>query len=484
MQLSFFLLVNILTLRSYAVMPQKISSFVSEKLKAEKTTDVVVYLNEKAELQRATLIDNRKKRLQYVHRQLVKTAMQSQRELIKKLDKEKAAYRSFYIENAVVVYDANEKLIEQISDIANVKMLSPNIKSQLRLPKENSLSKKLADDGIGEHLRSIGVDKVWNQLSVKGRGIVIAGQDTGYDWKHPALKKTYRGFVSGKVDHDYNWHDAIHSRGGRCGANSTQPCDDGNHGTHTMGTMVGDAGKRNRIGVAPEAQWIGCRNMDRGDGTVATYLECFEFFMAPYPRGGNPRADGRPELAPHIINNSWSCPRSEGCTGGEFLETVRALKMAGIFVVVSAGNEGRRCSSVQNAPGTYAGDVFSVGAYSSFQRRIAGFSSRGPSRFDGRLAPNITAPGVSIRSSIPGGGYGRLSGTSMAGPHVAGVVALLWSAHPELIGEVDRSIEILQRTAKPKTSRQNCGSYKGSKIPNAVYGYGLINIWSAIQSLR
>ncbi len=168
------------------------------------------------------------------------------------------------------------------------------------------------------------------------------GQDTGYQWDHPALRQQYRGWDGSTANHDYHWHDAIHTTGSNCLPDSKEPCDDDGHGTHTMGTIVGDDGGVNQIGVAPGARWIGCRNMNKGVGTPATYIECFEFFLAPYPVGGN-ASQGQPSMAPHIINNSWSCPLDEGCdeTHIALLEqTVGSREAAGIMVVASAGNGG------------------------------------------------------------------------------------------------------------------------------------------------
>src|SRR5690606_25802684 len=135
-------------------------------------------------------------------------------------------------------------------------------------------------------IKNIKADSVW-QLGFQGQGIVIGGQDTGYDWDVSPLISKYRGWQEDTVIHSYNWHDAIHERSpmneddnNPCGFDSLEPCDDHNHGTHTMGIMVG-SDDFNSIGVAPDAQWIGCRNMDRGDGQPSTYLECFEWFLAP-----------------------------------------------------------------------------------------------------------------------------------------------------------------------------------------------------------
>src|SRR6476646_7675084 len=81
--------------------------------------------------------------------------------------------------------------------------------------------------------------------------------------------------------------------------------DDFFHGSHTTGTAIGDDGAGNQIGMAPGAKWIGCRNMDVGNGTPARYIECMEFFLAPYPIGGG---QGDPTKAPDITINSWGCP--------------------------------------------------------------------------------------------------------------------------------------------------------------------------------
>jgi serine protease AprX len=124
---------------------------------------------------------------------------------------------------------------------------------------------------------------------LSGQGVVVGGQDTGYQWDHPAIKSQYRGWDGVEADHAYSWHDAIHEDLGsldlnHCGFDSPVPCDDHGHGTHTMGTIVGGADNvGTQIGVAPGARWIGCRNMENGWGTPATYSECYEWFMAPYP---------------------------------------------------------------------------------------------------------------------------------------------------------------------------------------------------------
>jgi serine protease AprX len=314
---------------------------------------------------------------------------------------------------------------------------------------------------------------------------VVGGQDTGYQWNHPALINAYRGWNGATADHNYNWHDAIHENnpntlpGNPCGFDSLVPCDDNGHGTHTMGTMIGDDGGSNQIGMAPGAQWISCRNMEEGWGTPATYTECYQWFIAPTDLNGeNPDST----KAPHVINNSWGCPVSEGCvTPDILLAVVQNVRAAGILTAHSAGNSGSSCSTV-NTPAAIYDESFTVGSTTSTDA-ISSFSSRGPVTIDGsgRLKPDITAPGSSIRSSRPTNTYGISSGTSMAGPHVAGLVALLISANPALAGQVDALEQIITSTAVPLTTTQNCGDVPGDQIPNNTFGWGRIDALAAVE---
>jgi subtilisin family serine protease len=277
------------------------------------------------------------------------------------------------------------------------------------------------------------------------------------------------------ANHDYNWHDSIHSGGGVCGANSTQPCDDNGHGTHTAGTAVGWDGGTNQIGVAPGAKWIGCRNMDQGNGTPATYIECYEFFLAPYPVGGTP-AQGNPALAPDVVVNSW------GCNPDSLLAAVQANRAAGIFHEHSAGNSGPGCSTV-NDPSAIYDEVFSVGALTTGSDSLASFSSRGPVTVDGsgRVKPDIAAPGTSTRSAYRTNdtAYTSLSGTSMAGPHVAGAAALVISARPAMRGKVDLIEQVLSDSAF-RLSTSSCSSMAGV-YPNNLFGYGRLDAQAAVS---
>jgi subtilisin family serine protease len=324
-------------------------------------------------------------------------------------------------------------------------------------------------------------------MGFTGQGIVIGNEDTGMRWTHNAIKPHYRGWNGVTADHNYNWHDSIHdSVNNPCGNDSPFPCDDSAHGTHTTGSTCGDDGMGNQIGVAPGAKWIGCRNMDQGNGTPARYTECFQFFIAPTDLNGqNPN----PALRPHVINNSWICPTSEGCTTGDELRMiVENTQAAGIFVEASAGNSGSNCSTVDAPPAIYEAS-FSTGAI-DITNTLAIFSSRGPVTLDGsnRLKPNISAPGVNVRSSVNTSdtSYSNFSGTSMAGPHVVGTVALLWSARPQLQRDIATTKMILQNTANPNVTLvqpQTCGGIPNTTIPNNSFGYGRVDALAAILSV-
>ncbi len=239
---------------------------------------------------------------------------------------------------------------------------------------------------------------------------------------------------------------------------------------------VGSDGSANQIGVAPGARWIGCRNMDQGWGTPASYLECLEFFLAPYPVGGTP-AQGDPARAPDVTNNSWTCPPEEGCSWETLQAAIEAQRAAGILTVVAAGNSGPSCSTVQDPPAIYDA-AFSVGATDAGDN-IASYSSLGPVAVDGsgRLKPDISAPGDDVRSSSPGGGYASASGTSLAAPHVAGAVALIWSASPTLRGRLDATEWALAHTSAARFSTQ-CGDPAGT-VPNNVFGWGRLDAAAA-----
>jgi len=464
-----------------AAPPAKVAPHVWEATAGGDEAEFLVVLAEQADLSAAAALRTREVRLRYVYDVLRETALCSQASLRAELDEAGVDYRSFYIINMLVV-KGDRALVTRLAARPEVARIAANPRVRQSLPPPLTQGWGQADVEWG--VERVNADDVW-ALGYTGQGVVVAGQDTGYDWDHPALVNQYRGYNGITATHDYNWHDAIHTNAhgyNPCGVDSPEPCDDNSHGTHTMGTIVGDDGGSNQIGVAPGARWIGCRNMDNGYGTPATYIECFQFFLAPYHIGGDPSTDGVPSLAPHVINNSWTCPSSEGCDPDTLQDIVETVRAAGIVVVASAGNSGSACSTVRDPPPIYDA-AFSVGATDSGDN-VAGFSGRGPVDGSGLLKPDVAAPGVGVRSSLPGGGYGLKSGTSMAGPHVVGMMALLWSAAPVLTGDVDGTEWVITQTARPHTTTQGCGGDGPDDVPNNVYGWGIVDALAAVESVR
>jgi len=448
-------------------------------------SEFVVFLSEQADLSGASQLQTKQEKGEFVYQQLIAAARRSQGPIIQYLMDQGIEYRSFWVANMIWVQGNGDVLrtlarrndIERIFANPHVKLADPYI-----VPGEIQLNSVEAPEW---NIAKIRAPEVWLQ-GYRGQGITIGGQDTGYDWEHPALINQYRGWDGATADHNYNWHDAIHtSSGNPCGNDAQEPCDDHHigHGTHTMGIMVGEeADLSNQVGVAPGAKWIGCRNMDQGVGSPATYAECYQWFIAPTDLMGlNPD----PSKAPDVINNSWSCPESENCIDPlVLLPVVEAVHAAGILTVHSAGNNGPTCSSI-NTPAAIYEASFTVGNTNG-DDQIVFSSSRGPVTIDysGRIKPDVSAPGTSIRSSFPRGGYGTLSGTSMAAPHVAGLAALLFSAEPDLIGQVDQVERLIASSGQPVTSNSQCGGIPDTVYPNNSSGWGRVDALNTLLHAR
>jgi serine protease AprX len=457
---------------------------------AKGETEFLIFLAEQADVSGAANLPTRIEKGRYVLERLNEVAQRTQPGVIAALKKLGAEYRAFRVANMIWAR-GSQQVIRSIAERADVARLyaNPQVKLDVLATPAFSIESdpvaiSTAPRAIEWNITKVNAPQVWAE-GFTGQGVVIAGQDTGYEWNHPALKNQYRGWDGSVADHNYNWHDAIHyNSGSACLGDSTEPCDVYGHGTHTMGTMVGNDGLSNQIGMAPGAKWIGCRNMDNyGNGTPASYTECFDWFLAPYPVGGVP-SQGDPTKAPDVINNSWICTSGEGCSWDTLLTIVNNVRAAGIVVVAAASNAGSGCSSITEPPALYDAS-FSVGATNKSDI-IASFSSRGPITIDGsnRMKPDISAPGMNIRSCTPGPGYGISQGTSMAAPHVAGLVGLLISAEPVVRGQVDEIETLIERTAVPHTTTQNCGGVPGTNIPNNTYGWGLIDALAAYHGLH
>lgn len=427
--------------------------------------NLFVILKDQADLSSASELSDPSARRTQVFNVLTKEAETSQAELRKTLNLLHVEYQPYYLVNALEINGGplmrlwlqSRPEVDLILDSPHLRPLPqsiPEAKGEDRPPQE-----------VPWNLTLIGADQVWTEFHVTGEGVVIGNSDTGVDGTHRELSAQYRGTVEGN---DYNWFDPWNG--------TTAPVDSAGHGTHTTGTILGKS-----TGVAPGVQWIGCVNLARNLGNPGYYLDCMQFMLAPFPEDGDPFHDGKPERGAQILNNSWGCPEIEGCDADVFLPAVKALRTAGIFVEASAGNSGYTgCGSVRDPIAIYQ-EVFTTGAIDS-NGQLTSFSSVGPVIVDGsqRIKPDLVAPGAGILSTFPGGTYSSADGTSMAGPHTVGVVALMWSANPALIGDIDLTEQILQDTATPyQGAVASCSD--PAQIPNASTGYGILNAYAAVK---
>ena len=439
----------------------KIETAVQKTFASNETTDFWVMFRDSADLSRATAITDWNARGAAVVDALRQTAERSQAEVRTQLDAQKVDFRSYFIVNAIRVHNGTNALATELAGRNEVTtILAPR---EYSIPRPTPGQQQAQINAVEWGIAAIHADQVWSDFGVRGEGITVASVDTGVDYLHPALVGKYRGNLgNGTFDHNYNFFDPAHM------CPSPAPCDTNGHGTHTMGTMVGGDGA-NQIGVAPNARWIaaaGCCPTDQA------LLDSGQWILAPTDSNN---ANPRPDLRPNIVNNSWGSTVGSLPTDPFYKTVVQNWRASGIFPAFSNGNSGPGCET-SGSPGDYT-ESYSAGAF-DINGAIASFSARGPGETGtGLIKPNLSAPGVDVRSSLPGGAYGNLSGTSMASPHVVGTVALMWSAAPSLIGNLAQTEGILNGTAHD-VDNTSCG---GTADNNNVWGQGKLDAFLAVQ---
>ncbi|MFX0538494.1 cell wall-binding repeat-containing protein [Ornithinimicrobium sp. Y1847] len=438
---------------------EKIDSELQVQLEEDPKVDFWVRFEDRPDLSQFSGIRDWDARGQAVYDALTAAAEESQADVIDTLDQEGVAYRSFWITNAVRVTGGTEELALTLAGDSAVEGLYATRAYDIPDPKE-AQPQDVGPAAVEWGIADVGAPEVWEQLGITGEGIVVGSIDTGVQYDHPALVNQYRGNnADGTFTHDYNWFDAA-------GVSRDVPVDSDGHGSHVTGTMVGDDGGDNRIGVAPGATWISANGCCPSDVAL---VSSGQWMLAPT------RTDGSapdPAMRPHIINNSWG---TMAPSNDPFMEDIsEAWAAAGQFGVWANGNNGPGCET-SGSPGSRIIN-YSVGNYDA-EHRISGSSSRGAGQ-DGEIKPNISAPGTAVRSSVPGNGYDSYTGTSMASPHVAGAVALLWSGAPALVGDVESTKALLDGSAID-TPDDQCG---GTPEKNNVFGEGRLNALALLEA--
>lgn len=436
----------------------------------------LIYLHDQADLSAAYGVADWRERGRLVYTLLTSHAERSQRELQALLRARGVPFRPLWLVNAVLA-EGTAADVAAVAGRSEVALVRANQLYQLDQPADEPTTAAVTncnddqpESSVCWHLRKTGVDKVWALLGVHGEGVTIGTIDTGVTWSHPLLRGQYRGYREGApAVHDYNWYDPE--------GKLLAPADDSGHGTHTLGTLIGGGSSslEPAIGVAPGATWIaakGCSDRTCGE---ADLLLAAQWMLAPTTSSGTA---ARPDLRPMIVNNSWGGGSSSEVYSGY----IAAWRAAGMFPVFAQGNASSTapastCEQVlipANSP-----SVVAVGGTGATDQ-LGWFSLLGPAVDpDGtrRIKPDFVAPGERIVSADrSGNGYRTLSGTSMATPHVAGTVALLWSANPALIGDYNATYGLLRDTAM-RVSDTRCGA---AGWPNNAYGNGRIDAFAAV----
>jgi subtilisin family serine protease len=441
----------------------KIEGLVLDQFATNGSVDFIVRFTEQADLSPAYTMDWNA-RGEFVYNTLRDTAAKSQVNAKAILDARGLTYQTFFAGNDLYVWGGNQVATDELAilnelaalpevyfiratrtyyidpvvevkPLVNISWAGDFIANRVLTTVDNSTD-AITDWGITDTK----ADQFWTTFDVKGDGIVVASIDTGVQWNHPALVNQFK--CPSDPTNPACWKDPSNI----CGAGGA--CDNNGHGTHTMGTMVADNDPvlTYIAGMAPNAKWIACKGCESTGCSDLALNTCADWILAP--AGGE----------------TW------------YQAKVQAWVAAGIFPAFSAGNSGPNCSTL-GSPGDYQ-EAFGSAAHDS-GRNIASFSSRGPSTFghDPYTKPNLSAPGVSIWSSVPTNSWAQYSGTSMASPHTAGAVALLWSCNPSLVGQVDKTFQLLQNNTDGAPIG-NCGVPPNGK-GNYTYGYGYLNVLSA-----
>jgi hypothetical protein len=428
----------------------------------------IAALDQELRLEHATLAERNHR----VILALQQAATEDQPEMASYLENLKSSgrikdYRMFWIANMFWV-EGSKAGLEAISTRQELSKVYLNYQIESIDPvKSNPAANVLMGHETG--LEKIDAPAAWAH-GWTGAGRVVMNIDTGVDGTHPALAARFRGDVNGDGNVSESWFDPYVTH-------YPTPTDSDVHGTHTMGTICGRTPDGDTIGVAIDATWIAAAAMDRGGSMARTIADAIASFQWAVDPDGNPDTQDNPDA----IGNSWGVSDAHGYPPCDqtLWTVIDNCEAAGSAVIFSAGNEGGLGASTIRRPadrGTTPYNCFAVGAVNgnSPEMRVASWSSRGPSYCgpDGEMVikPEVVAPGMAVRSSIPGGGYRNMDGTSMASPHVTGAIAVLRQVNPNL--DVATLKQILIETAHEVPADSIPGEDNN-------YGNGIIDIYQA-----
>lgn len=338
----------------------------------------------------------------------------------------RSTVKTFWVANAVALTVSPDQ-VAKIAARSDVREVQLNETIQLEVPHAAEIPKREKEILAGRApeadtaqftygLIKVGVPELRQVYGLNGEGVTVGILDTGFDAEHPDLK--------GKL---LLWKDFTEDP-------KPTPYDDHGHGTHCAGTIGGSDTSGMSIGVAPKVKFVAAKVFTgSGGATTEGLLGAMEWVVDP---DGNPSTNDMPA----VCSNSWG----GGPGRTVFLEATKKWVALGMFPNFAAGNSGPGAGSV-GTPGGFV-EAFAVGATDE-DDAIASFSSRGPATWDGvqTTKPEVSAPGVDVTSAKPGGGYQAMSGTSMATPHVSGILALMYQANPGMT--IAQARDLLESTS-------------------------------------
>jgi len=431
----------------------KINSNLLSTLASKGTTNVMISFvggtQRIVNLVETQSFTNRADKLTTLKLALTRQAQSSQNNLQDFLQAKGVSFKSFWITNQFLIKNANRQLLEEIASFPEVSELYEEHVMELE-PMNLSDIRTTAVESWG--LTRIQAEEAWRITN--GSGVLVAGIDTGVRHTHEALRSNFRA--------DYGWLDPVDGL--------AEPYDEIGHGTHTIGTIVGSHG----VGVAPGAEWIACKGCIVGCAEE-WLLACGEWVLCPTkPDGSDPDCS----KAPMVVSNSWG-----GAGGSKWFEPVtQAWVAADIVPIFATGNQGPECGT-SHSPG----DLDSVIAAGSIgeDNSLSRFSSVGPSK-DGLMKPDMSAPGEAIYSAVANAddAYGRMSGTSMATPHVSGVTALLLSINRNMTFTQVRQALIDGCDSGIRGRGDECGGRDDGTLPNHFFGHGVINALQVVEAAQ
>ena len=416
-------------------------------------------LNQSLDDQRAS----RRLRAKTIINALQGKAENSQASLVDMLQKEagvqKGSVTPYWLANVIFLRSDRETLAKLSNDV-RIAYIGIDGKLELEAVEEESAALVEPDD-VEIGLERINVRPLW-ELGYTGYGQLALVADTGIDPTHSSFRNRYRGNTTSDSEAWYAWLNQRES-----------PFQCGDHGTHVLGTVLGlDRETSDTIGVAFDAQWLGSANLC-GGGTQSN-IGTFQWAVNP-----DNNSDTTDDMA-DVINNSWWDPSvTNSECNGIYVDVLEALEAVGVVVVFSAGNDGPDPETI-TAPKNISINLvntFSVGALTGNNPTlpVAGFSSRGPSVCSGEgalaIKPEVSAPGVNVRSAVLDNGYGLKSGTSMAAPHVSGAVLILRQAFPEI------------GAREVKLALYNTCRDLGEPGEDNTFGMGVIDVFAAYNYL-